>query len=506
VEPRDAEESKDEAVSRHVVDLLREVEPLERGLDCAILVRTNDELARYVAVLKAAGIPAAAEGKVNPCLATPAGTSLLSLVRFIASPADGISRAHAESSPWKQIIGTDAEKFATAAQHQVASEGLAPAVRKWIQIATDKGLIAPGELEALIDAAADFDARSAVAGDWSGFVRFIVHRNLEENETPGAVRVMTIHQAKGLGIDMVILPELGGKALSEFRDDGCVVLHRDDRGDVKWGLALPKKDFCDVDPVLQGAREEIRTRQTYGELCVLYVAMTRAKKALYCLAARGRNDKNAGNLLEKSFPGDGDLRQEGNSEWFEEYSLTGPSPEETSTGPATLIAPKSSRATAPSRTTQQSAGNILSGSEARELGADVHRLLAAVEWIEVDAPPLPGEGKAARAVRAFLGAAETRQIFTRPNNPFLLWREKSFAVEIDGKIVSGTFDRVHVSLHDNGEPVKAEVFDFKTDTDDSAIGERYAGQMESYRQAAARLLGIPPDAVRTRLVAVPVGD
>ncbi|MFM8810396.1 MAG: UvrD-helicase domain-containing protein, partial [Chthoniobacterales bacterium] len=75
VEPRDAEESKDESVSRHVVDLLREVKPLERGLDCAILVRTNDELARYVAVLKAAGIPAAAEGKVNPCLATPTGTS-----------------------------------------------------------------------------------------------------------------------------------------------------------------------------------------------------------------------------------------------------------------------------------------------------------------------------------------------------------------------------------------------------------------------------------------------
>ncbi|MFM8230725.1 MAG: UvrD-helicase domain-containing protein, partial [Chthoniobacterales bacterium] len=62
VEPRDAEESKDEAVSRHVVDLLREAKPLERGLDCAILFRTNDELARYVSVLKAAGIPAAAEG------------------------------------------------------------------------------------------------------------------------------------------------------------------------------------------------------------------------------------------------------------------------------------------------------------------------------------------------------------------------------------------------------------------------------------------------------------
>ncbi|MFM8809128.1 MAG: 3'-5' exonuclease, partial [Chthoniobacterales bacterium] len=348
-----------------------------------------------------------------------------------------------ESSPWKKIIGSDAEKFADDARHRVASEGFAPAVREWIQIAMDKGLIAPGELEAFIDAAADFDARSAVAGDWSAFVRFIVHRNLEENETPGAVRVMTIHQAKGLGIDMVILPELGGKALSEFRDDGSVVLHRDDHGDVKWGLALPKKDFCDADPVLQGAREEIRTRQTYGELCVLYVAMTRAKKALYCLAARGRNDKNAGNLLEKTFPGDGDLREVGNAKWFEDYALTDASGEVTLEKPTPLVVSGSSRTAAPSRSASQTADTILSGSEARQLGSEIHSLLASVEWIDGAVLSVPGESKAARAVRAFLSSPHAREVFVRPGKPALLWREKSFVVEIDGEIISGTFDRVH---------------------------------------------------------------
>ncbi|MFM8809288.1 MAG: hypothetical protein ACKOJB_10395 [Chthoniobacterales bacterium] len=79
-------------------------------------------------------------------------------------------------------------------------------------------------------------------------------------------------------------------------------------------------------------------------------------------------------------------------------------------------------------------------------------------------------------------------------------------MEIDGEIISGTFDRVHVLLQDNGEPVEAEIFDFKTDTDPDAIGARYAKQMESYRQAAALLLGISPDAVRTRLMPVSVGD
>jgi len=506
VEPQDAEESKDDALARHVIDILCQVKPLERGLDCAILVRTNDELARYVAVLKTAGIPAAAEGKVNPCLVSPAGISLLSLLRFIAAPADVVSRAHAELSPWKKIIGPDTETFAEAARLRAAREGFGPTVREWTQLAVDAGLISDGELEPFFAAAADFDARTAAAGNWHGFVRFIVHRTLDENETPGAVRVMTIHQAKGLGIDMVILPELGGKAMSEFRDDGNIALHRDDQGNVKWGLALPKKDFCDADAVLKEAREEMRTRQTYGELCVLYVAMTRAKKALYCLAARGRNDKNAGNLLEKTFPGDGDIREEGDAKWFEDYALTDESVAAAPEEPVPLVAPGSSHAAVPSRIAHQTADTILSGSEARQLGNEVHRLLAEVEWIDGAIPSMPGEGKAVRAVLAFLAGAEAGEVFARPDKPLLLWREKSFAVEIDGEITSGTFDRVHVFLQDNGEPVSAEIFDFKTDTDPNAIGQRYAKQMESYRHAAARLLGISSKAVRTRLVPIPVGE
>jgi ATP-dependent exoDNAse (exonuclease V) beta subunit len=250
----------------------------------------------------------------------------------------------------------------------------------------------------------------------------------------------------------------------------------------------------------------MRTRQTYGELCVLYVAMTRAKKALYCLTARGRNDKNAGNLLEKTFPGDGDVREEGDAKWFEAYATTEPATEAAAQETVSLRAPSSSHVVAPSHSASQSAGTILEGSEARRLGTEVHRLLSMVEWIDGENSSVPGEEKALRAVLTFLAGAEAREVFIRPDKPFLLWREQSFAVEIDGEIVSGTFDRVHVFLHDNGEPATAEIFDFKTDIDPADIGERYAKQMESYRQAAACLLGISPDAVRTSLVPVPIAE
>ena len=110
--------------------------------------------------------------------------------------------------------------------------------------------------------------------------------------------------------------------MTEFREDAGISLHRDANGKVLGGPALPRKDWCEADPVLREAREEMRAKQSYESLCVLYVAMTRAKKALYCLTARGRHDKNSGNWLEKNFPGDGDRREQGDPQWFNEFPIS----------------------------------------------------------------------------------------------------------------------------------------------------------------------------------------
>jgi len=506
VEPREVE-SKDEALSRHVVDILREVQPLERGLDCAILVRTNDELARYVAVLIKEGIPAAAEGKTNPCLATSSGVALHALIRFIASPADVISRTHAEASPWRQVIGTDTASFAAEARRTAAREGFAPTVRAWVRRAIGAGIIADGELDAFIAAAADFDAMAGGAGDWSGFARALEHRTLEESETPGAVRVMTVHQAKGLGADVVILPELGGKAMTEFRESSGVALHRDDEGNVQWGLSLPRKDLCEADPVLHGAREQIRARQSYEALCVLYVAMTRAKKALYCVAAKGRNDKNPGNWLARTFPGDGNCRELGDAKWFEAHplpptaGLRSPSPDLPS--PRSLLpAPCSPPAAVlPSRRSTRRALEIITRPASRRFGTEVHRLLAQIEWIDDDKKVIAGKDAAADTVRKFLSSAEGRRLFTRPSQNTELWRERSFDVFDNDEFLTGTFDRVHIETKD-GHPISAKIYDFKTDNTGTDLQIRHHDQLETYRHAAARLLNLDIEKVTATAIGV----
>lgn len=504
VEPRDDDESKDEALSRHVVDILREVQPLERGLDGAILVRTNDELARYVAVLKKEGIPAAAEGKTNPCLASPSGVALHALIRFIASPAEVISRAHAEASPWRVILGTDTASFAAQARRDAARGGFAPTVRGWVRRAIAAGIIADGELDAFIAAASDFDAIAGRAGDWSGFARAVEHRTLEESETPGAVRVMTVHQAKGLGADVVILPELDGKAMTDFRETAGIALHRDDEGAVQWGLALPRKDLCEADPVLKDARERIRARQSYEALCVLYVAMTRAKKALYCLAAQGRNDKNAGQWLERAFPGTGHLRELGNKTWFKAHPLSDlRSPVSEASPPLTLQVSgfSSHPSPSPSRRIPPRAADIINHAAARRHGSEVHRLLAGIAWLDQKIPALDQGHPAAEAVREFLASAEGRQLFTRPSATTDLWRERSFDVFDNGELLTGTFDRVHIETKD-GRPIAAQIYDFKTDGTGAGRPGRHREQLEAYRRAAARLLGLDLEKVTATVLAV----
>jgi ATP-dependent exoDNAse (exonuclease V) beta subunit len=505
VRPAD-DESSDEALSRQVLHILREVEPLARGLDCAILVRTNDELARYVGILKKAGIPAAAEGKVNPCLATPAGISLLSLIRFIASPADLVSRDHALASPWRHVIGPDIAAF-TATARLGARFGFAPVVRGWIQKAITAGIITPHELDAFADTATGFDATRGGAGDWAGLVRAIDHRTLEENETPGAIRVMTVHQAKGLGVDVVILPELGGQAMSDFRDDARISLHRDEHGVVQWGLALPRKEFCEADPVLQSAREEIRARQSYESLCVLYVAMTRAKKALYCVTAAGRNVKHAGKWLENTFPGETDHREVGNPKWFNEHppvDIQPPAAFEAILSPSPQVSGFSPRASsAPSRRKPRKLESIITNREGREFGSAVHRLLAAIDWFDAASPPeIPGDDFAAQTVRHFLATPDAIKVFTRPAAEFVLWRERTYDVEIGGEIETGTFDRVFVTLK-KGQPVEARIYDFKTERADAGLDAKYHDQLESYRTAAAKLLGLDLSQVSASAIAVP---
>jgi ATP-dependent exoDNAse (exonuclease V) beta subunit len=505
VEAGDEDESNQDVLDQAVLGILAEADPLARGLGCAILVRTNDDLRHYVELLKSKNIPVAAEGRNNPCTAWPTGGAFLSLVRYVATPADKFSLAHVEASPLRVLFGDEPAVVRQAMLHEAAAEGFAACFRTLSARAVAAGVIVAAEADPFIVAAADYDAMRTGAGDWPGFVRAIEHRTMEESETPGAIRVMTVHSAKGLGIDMVILPALGGKAMTELRESAGVSLHRNAQGEVQWGLALPRREFCDADPVLKAAREEMRARQSYESLCVLYVAMTRAKSALYCVVAAGRGDKNPGRWLAQNFPpvGTDEARRDaGDPRWFEEHPIVEAAHVPSASAPLPLAVGLSPEVPAPSRRRSMKLSTIIVGGEARQMGSEVHRLLAGVEWLDAANSAALGQGEAAEMVRGFLATAEAMEIFARPSSRVELWRERAFDVEIDGSVVSGVFDRVHIAFDADGHPVSAQIYDFKTDGPKGDLSTRHAAQMKVYRQAAARLLALPESSVRAQAVAV----
>lgn len=502
------DEDKQRVLDRAVLEILKETDPIGRGMSCAIIVRTREMLDHYVSLLRGqkTPIPVAAQGRVNPCLNSPEGMALFSLARFLAVPGDTIARGHFLASPLGFLADEDPAKFHFEAIQSIASNGFATTFADWVRQASVKSLINASNAAAFIEAASDYDTKRRAGADLLRFAGFVEHRVQQESETAGVVRVMTVHFSKGLGMDMVILPEMGGKGIAELHDRSGMTVHRDKGGRIQWGLLLPGEGICAEDETLKNAREHFRSREAYENFCVLYVAMTRAKHALYCLHVRGKDIKNSGRWLENNFPitseGDSGSRSLGNARWFEDFTFQEQGGREIA-GTSIKGVRATERVAVPSF---HEGGDVppevlLVGGSAQSLGVEVHEILAQIEWLG-DQPDFAGASEeAARVVRRFLDGEGT-SIFARPDGAVMLWRERVFDVEIDGCPISGIFDRVHISLDQDGRPLEACVYDFKTSRKATDMAERYGGQLEVYRKAAALLLGLEAARVRAELVVI----
>ena len=146
---------------------------------------------------------------------------------------------------------------------------------------------------------------------------------------------------------------------------------------------------------------------------------------------------------------------------------------------------------------------------ALDLGTEVHALFEKIEWLEDEA-----------TVRAFLASVEeeassealvhltrtleddeVRKVFVQPEEETEIWREKSFSMRLDGKMVNGTFDRVVLRRDSAGNWSKADIIDFKTDrgVEDESIllagTESHRPQLELYRKALSRLTRLPEESI-----------
>jgi ATP-dependent helicase/nuclease subunit A len=532
-----------------VASRLLEIRPWERGLTAAVLVRTGSFGERVVKQLRRAGLPVTWEGDYG-LLDSSAVLTLLSLLRAAAHPGDTFAWRHLEMVPAGSLFRAKDGTFtipALSILDELTREGFEGSCRNFARRLEGAGLLDEADglrLEQLAVAAALFD-RSGQRRILD-FIDFVSKYRVGEEGNPEAIRVMTIHKSKGLEFDIVVLPELEGKSGMATVQKKGIHLHREDSlaRNPQWALLLPPRAIAEADEVLAAELESLSNQNAYEGLCLLYVALTRAARALIMVGTAGGGSSNTiypSTLLRNSLGGAeaiesielptvGEepvrahcLYREGDPDW---YAASATAPVSTIPDPpkAIPVAPRRIRhpRKTPSGEEEQSvvASSLFAPTSlaALELGTAVHALFEEIDWAAGANPDraiaaarkrivCPEEvwARGEEQLRRSLESPPVLAALTRPDAHAELWREREFEALVENHWVSGCFDRVQLVRDENGGPVTATILDYKTSNleRDGAKEEavsHYRPQMELYRKVLAQLVGLDETSIVLKLV------
>jgi ATP-dependent exoDNAse (exonuclease V) beta subunit len=370
---------------------------------------------------------------------------------------------------------------------------------------------------------------------------------------------MTIHSAKGLEFDAVILPELHkpfvarhGRRLLEERPAPD--------GPIEMVTVSPGKNLVRIDDALASLYDAATARIFEDGLCTLYVAMTRAKYRLDLIvpALDAKQQERAEKGKKSTAPkmaefvraallqgdveadDDGVLWQHSDSAagtgWAADLEAPGRADAEPLAALGSLgLAPSARPRTIPRRSPsaeeggQRVAARTLLGAKRRaQRGTLVHHWLEDLQWLEdfeIDEGAMlesaariePDEARRREALDMLLralGGDEVAAALSRAGNDapagaaFEVRPEHAFCTvlpdEQDAECLwKGYVDRLVLGRRE-GEVVWADVVDYKTD----AVGAEgladlvtyYRPQLERYRDVIVAQYDLAPDAIRMRLV------
>ena len=549
-------ESQSDVTLQAAADLVSDLSSKHPTRSIGVLTRSNEAVAKLIFELHHRDVPASEEGG-HPLTDSVAVRLLLSLLTLADHPGDTIARFHVATSPLGPAFqfvdfGDDAAtaRLAESLRKRLLCDGYGPCLAAWSKLLVELGSSRDRvRMDQLVKLADGYQPTTTLRP--SDFVEFVREERVAD-PSGDRIRVMTVHQAKGLQFDIVVLPELDKlipgqtPALVAGNSDpveppDAVCLYRDE----SIQQLLPTK--------LQQLFEQDIERRTHESLCVLYVALTRAIHAMYLLIAPHEKEptKSFAGLLRASLadgataPPDTLLFETGDAGWDGEVPRRGRAvrPESgKSVHPpiSILFAPPPPT---PTRGWQREAPSAHESHPSRRLsellrhrpihalerGTLIHKWFEQIEWLD-DARPTNDQLLAAArtlppmtldpvtVLPEFLSLLEKpaiTAILRRDNAPHRsrtsqVLREHPFACRFDRALISGIIDRL-VLWSSGDRIVAAELFDFKTDamTDRISLDARvatYRPQIDSYRRAVAQLFHLAADDVSATLVFVQSGE
>jgi ATP-dependent helicase/nuclease subunit A len=532
-------EAKAERCYEVIAAKICEEQPLARGLSCVVLVLTNAQAREVAEALRGlTKMKVSCETETEVVNGDTATSGLLELLRLAAHPGNTFARQHLEMSPWREVAVVRCKCEAASAipiaasevRRQAVHEGRAAVVRDWSAALRAEFPALPAfsreRLADLASIAATFD--QAGRRDLDAFIQLAEEHTMRQASLPQSIQVMTIFKAKGLEWDVVYFTGLDSRG-----KDDTYGLSYDDERHLQWITKLPIKALAMLNPTISEMylrAERWRWRQN---ICLLYVALTRAKRATHVVLPQPPKTSTAMNLatlLLHVLPDDdvrsvhwGEISAQrywvapGSLEdWYLEVPLR-PEPlpvaAEGEPPPIKLRKVRLPRR----RPSDLPVQNFFSRDRhyAMSVGTAVHSLAAQVTWLEdvtqagltewARKLPTALRAPAVRQMNISLKLPEVMACFTRPAEPVELWRERAFALVHDGETLSGTFDRVVVLSDSTGVVTGARLLEFKTDhvrsaADQASLVKRYSPQIQQYRTALAKLLGITEWSVTAELV------
>ncbi len=505
---------------RAITALLRRVRPLERGLGCAILVSSNahaSSMREWLASEDGGGFAADVEADVAVGSDSSVGLVLMDFFRWLNHPGDRFAWNHILQSPLGSWLSRDAEHIVWNRWRRLYEcSGVSSVLIKWERMMDREspGLLNAfqrNRLELWKEAAAGFDSRGGSLDDW---LRTAETMKKREHTASRSIQIMTWHKAKGLEFDMVILPTGPMKA---FGDKTHLEILRDEdaSGDLRNMIFAPNAETVDKDDTLAEMAQAWREEQEYEGFCKLYVALTRAKKALYVFLPPVPKNSTAGcgvvsilrntcSIVESCNDDvlDGAALVNrcslGNGLWYEHAVLR---TEEAACValPEVLLPPPVHReaSQAPSDLGSEEAA-VSDNERARQLGTMVHAIFEGMEWYRGESLPEGVDPEARNLVESALESIDFREWLMPQSGDVRLWRECPVSGMVDGHLINGIADRVMLSGN------KLTVLDFKTDSvdDPAVLQERHASQLRCYRDLLCRIFGVPKELSQCVILAV----
>ena len=296
---------------------------LEQSTDetIAVLVRSRTQIPQLTEALKLEGVDFDAVA-MQPLKTRPVVSDLLAITRALFHPMDRIAWLALLRAPWcgfsvaeiHEVTGNNpADPILARIREPFNAAGLAPASRKrldhlaevmdhawrlapiqplgrlvemcWIQLGGPLSCSHPSDIE---DAQVFLDLLKEVEGTAQGDIGEVVQEAMEKRfaaSRPAPVQVMTIHNAKGLQFDTVIVPDLARKTRGGSQP--LIQLQEFSTGSERDGVLMAPFTPSYVSEIslyrYLGKVDEERDR--YEAMRLLYVACTRAKNELHLLAS-----------------------------------------------------------------------------------------------------------------------------------------------------------------------------------------------------------------------------